>query len=185
MWRISLVVLMAPIVVLAVVMVVRYADSFLPHLSELEKIAAEANEQVVPIADAFYPLAVAVEGKDNIRSYAMQEAYRSLGYDEHKMSFEWFFDRLIWKLSSHLHLDEREVFGIWVSCSLFGCGKGLFEAARKYHGKEIVELSCQELAGLAAVVQAPMTYKPRSKKSEERITEILTETKLHDCGSGF
>lgn len=151
-----------------------YAISFLPHLSELKSISSRGSESIGSIEHAFYPLAVAGESTEGLRSYAVRQAYRSLVF-EHSPggTFSWHTNNILWLGASYFHFNEHEIFGLWVECALSRCDSGLKSAARKYFGKEITDLSEKELAGLVAVVKGPTRYAPGTELGEKRTNEIL------------
>ncbi len=60
-----------------------------------------------------------------------------------------------------------------MSCSLYGCGKGLKEAAHLNYNREIFDLNMKELISLAVLVRGPSLFKIGSKKSEEKIKIIM------------
>jgi len=161
---------------LTVGLIIWYGVSFYPNLKKLELISNRGNETVLDVKDKFYAYAVIAESERNIRLYAMRQAYWSLVFNEVKGStIIWHSGNTLWLLASYIHFDKSEIFGIWVDCSIYGCGKGLNVAANKYYKKNIPFLNKKELAGLAALVKSPEKYKPGSKNSEEKIMEILAK----------
>lgn len=158
-----------------------YAVSFLPHIGELQAIAVRGNASVGGIENVLYPLAVAGESKEGLRSWAVRQAYRSLVYEKTRgQMLSWHANNTLWYGASRLHLNERQVFGLWVECAIAGCGYGLKEAARKYFGKELTQLSERELAGLVAAVRNPTMFAPGSDCGEKRTKEILEKAKTHN-----
>lgn len=83
-------------------------------------------------------------------------------------------------MAARIHLNEHQVFGLWVDCAISQCGYGLTEASRKYFGKELSKLSVRELAGLVAAVRSPARYAPGSEHGEKRATEILDKARAHN-----
>lgn len=151
-----------------------YGVSFLVHLSELKSLAAQGQEIKASANPAFYKLAVLGETKDRIRSYALRQAYWSLVAEkEHGSTLSSHLNNLLWLASSHIHLNEDEVFGLWVECSLYGCGHGLMDASNKYFRKPINALTVEELAGLVALVKSPAMFAPGTTRGEERKLMIL------------
>ena len=109
-----------------------------------------------------------------------RQAYWSLVFkDKRSGNLSWHLNNLLWEMASCLHFGEQEVFGLWVNCALFDCGEGLREAARKYYGKRLPELSRRELAGLVVLVRSSTRFKPGSEGSEKRINEILEKVRIH------
>lgn len=151
-----------------------YMASFAPHLRELRSLAAQGMKVKEDANPAFYSLAVAGETKNLIRSYAVRQAYWSLVAEKGSGgTLSWHLDNILWQVASHLHFNEDEVFGIWVECSLYGCGRGLKEASLKFFGKPIGTLSEEELAALVALVKSPSIYPPGTPRGEERKHMIL------------
>lgn len=159
---------------LLVALVFWYAISFLPHLSELKSISSRGSESIRNIEHVFYPLAVAGETTEGLRSYAVRQAYRSLVF-EHSPgeTFSWHANNILWLGASYFHFNEHEIFGLWVECALSRCDSGLKSVARQYFGKEITDLSERELAGLVAIVKGPTRYAPGTELGEKRTNEIL------------
>ncbi|QAU34677.1 transglycosylase domain-containing protein [Janthinobacterium sp. 17J80-10] len=157
-----------------------YVAFFLPHLNELKAQAKYGQEIVRPVKEALYPLAIAAEGEKGIRIGAIRDAYWSVLSRNNVPAVRRHINEWLWMLVSYIHFDEREIFGIWANCALLGCDKGLPEAARKYYGKAITEMSQRELAGLVALIKSPTAFAPGSKRSEKRIEVILEEIKPHN-----
>ena len=133
----------------------------LPHLYELQAIAARGNASVSRVEKVLYQLATAGESKEAIRSWAVRQAYWSLVYENSRGGMlGWHANNLLWNLASRVHLNEREVFGLWVQCAISQCGYGLTAASPKYFGKDLSELSERELARLVATVRSPTKYAP-------------------------
>ncbi|SRR5712692_434138 len=158
-----------------------YALSFLNHVGELKAIAERGNKSVASVERVLYSLAVAGETKEGLRSYALRQAYASLVFDENPSSMlSRRANDALWYFASNLHLRDQQVFGLWVECALYGCGRGLKEAAREYFGKELHNLSERELAGLVALVKSPSIFKPGSERGEQRTNEILEKVRTQD-----
>lgn len=175
--RLSVILATAPIVVA----VAWYTTSFLPYASELQDIAAEGNEEVSAMIATLYPLAVAGESTEGIRTHAMRQAYRSLVYSKTRQRMlRWHLNNALWNVASHLHFDEKEVFGLWARC-VFGCGKGLSYVAREYLEKDMTELSCRELAMLVAMVRNPIGFRRGSDYYQERTEAILEKATAQDA----
>lgn len=162
-------------------LVIWYCVSFYPNLKELNKVSIEGNISIDNVNPIFSSFVVNSESKKGIRIYAMRQAFWSLVFEnEGKGNISWHGNNALWFLASYIHFDEKEIFGIWVDCALFGCGKGINTAALKYYGKELHMLTEKELAGMAVLVRSPQKYKPGSKSSEERIKEIMEKTLTHN-----
>ena len=129
--RLSVILAMAPIGL----SVAWYATSFLPYVGELQNMAAEGNEEAAAVIDTLYPLAVAGESVEHIRTYAMRRAYWSLVFSKTRQgSFGWHLNSMLWNVASYLHFDEEEVFGLWARC-VFDCvsAVGLFSLSLTTH----------------------------------------------------
>lgn len=158
-----------------------YSNSFLPYLNEINKSVVTGNEKIKPILTTFYPLAIAGETKEGIRWYAIRQTYWSLVHSKEKNGHgSWHLNTTLWYYASHIHLTDQEVFGLWVNCSLYGCDKGLSEAAQEYYEKLLSELSYEEQAGMVALVRSPSRYKVGSEKSKNRIKEIIEKAEAHN-----
>lgn len=155
-----------------------YAISFLPHIGELKSISARGHESIARMNSAFYPLAVAGETKQGLRSYAMRQAYWSLEFQHTprpRRTLWWHANNLLWLGASYLHFNEREIFGLWVACALSYCDGGLHTIARQHFGKEIAHFSERELAALVAMVRSPSRYAPGTVRGEQRANRILEQ----------
>jgi membrane carboxypeptidase/penicillin-binding protein len=89
----------------------------------------------------------------------------------------WNANNILWRGASLMHFTEQEIFGLWVECALSRCDGGLNFIARKYFGKELLELSQRELASLVAVVRSPTRYAPGTESGKKRTNEILEKAK--------
>ena len=158
-----------------------YSFSFLPHIAELNDISSRGSESVKEIESALYPLAVASESREGLRSYAVRQAYYSLVYkDNPGRTLAWHANNILWYGASYFHFNDHELFGIWAQCALSGCGQGLNEVARKYFGKDLVVFSEKELAGIVAVIRSPTRFAPGTEAGEKRANEILERAKTHN-----
>jgi hypothetical protein len=151
-----------------------YMASFIPHLGELKSLAGQGVKIKKDANPAFYSIAVAGETTNRIRSHAFQQAYWSLVAEKRNSGMlSWHLNNVLWQIASHLHFNNEETFGIWVECSLYGCGRGLEEASQKFFGKAINTLSEDELAGLVALVKSPSIYAPGTMRGQDRKRMIL------------
>lgn len=175
--RLIIIVLLIP----SATLIIWYSISFLPHLCEINRLVESGNKKAKPILHSFYPLAVAGETKEGIRTYAMRKAYGSLVYSKNRKGMgSWHLNNMLWYFASHIHLTDQEVFGLWVNCSLYDCNKGLSEASQVYYEKSLQDLSIQEQAGLVALVRSLSMYKVGSKKSKNRIKKITEKAGVHN-----
>ena len=172
--RVVAIIVLVPVLWLAV----WYIQSFFPHIDELHAISERGQLSMVNNKELFYKYAVAAESKEGIRKSATGMAYWSLVFSKNrpKNNLSWHFDNLFWYLASFIHFNEQDIFGIWINCAFYGCGRGLNEVSRIYYDKGLSELSKKELAGIAAFVTNPPLYKPGSKKSEDRIKQIIDKS---------
>lgn len=158
-----------------------YSFSFLPHLRDLNDISSRGNESVKVIESVLYPLAVASESREGLRSYAVRQAYYSLEYkDNPGRTLVWHANNILWYGASYLHFNDREIFGIWAQCALSECGQGLNKIARKYFGKDLASFSEMELSGLVAMIRSPTMFAPSTEAGEKRAAEILERAKTHN-----
>ncbi|HEY8158725.1 MAG TPA: transglycosylase domain-containing protein [Methylobacter sp.] len=154
-----------------------YMASFIPYLGELKSLAEQGVKIKKDANPAFYSIAVAGETTNRIRSYAFRQAYWSLVAEKGNSGMlSWHLNNVLWRVASHLHFNKEETFGIWVECSLYGCGRGLEEASQKFFGKAINTLSEDELAGLVALVKSPSIYAPGTLRGQDRKRMILENT---------
>ncbi|MCW8924217.1 MAG: transglycosylase domain-containing protein [Gammaproteobacteria bacterium] len=133
-----------------------YLVSFHPFLSKLNEISEIVSRSVPDVSEKLYLIVHANETDNDIRKYAMRQAYRSLSYDATKEgNISWHLNNFLWYFSSYLYFTNREIFYLWIDCSLYGCGKGISEASLKFFGKNIKSLSEAELITLVSFVRAP------------------------------
>lgn len=167
----------APILGLAV----WYSASFLPHLGELRDISSRGRVSLKNVESGLYPLVVASETKEYLRSYALRQAYHSLVYDKNPGRMVWWHaNNLLWYGASFIHFNDQDIFGIWADCALLGCGHGLIEIAPEYFGKELAAFSEKELASLVGVVRSPKRLAPGTEAGERRAIEIQDKAKPHN-----
>jgi hypothetical protein len=161
-----------------------YSFSFLPHLGELNEISSRGSESVKEIENVLYPLAIAGESREGLRSYAVRQAYFSLvDKDNPGRMLVWHANNFLWYGASYLHFNNHELFGIWAQCALLGCAQGLNEVARKYFGKDLTAFSKKELAGIVAVIRSPTRFAPGTEAGEKRANVILERAKTHKSAS--
>lgn len=164
-----------------VVLVVWYLLSFVVNISELNKFAKKGGEVVDISNPILYELVVAAESKSTIRGFAMKNAYYSIVYEKEKSRIIWWhLNNLLWYYASYLHFSDKDVFAIWVECSLSPCGKGLNDASEKYFGKKLNLLSVTELAQLVASVRSPSKYALGSAQGNERASLLLKSIETHN-----
>ena len=143
-------------------------------MNDIKEYLTSANQEALPVIDSLYKYAITAETKSGIRGYAVRTAYWTLVFkDEHKGNMSWHANNLLWLLASHLHFNDKEIFGLWLSCSIVGCGKGLPSASEIYYGKKLSKLTHREMVGLVAMAKSPSVFKPGSDRSEKRIEFIL------------
>ena len=161
--------------------VIWYSLSFLPHLGELKEISSRGSASLLGVEKDLYPLVVASESKEGIRSYAAGQAYYSLEYEKSPGGMlAWHANNFLWNSATFLHFNEHEMFGIWAQCALSGCSHGLNEITQKYFGKHLDSLSKSELAGLVAVIQSPTRFAPGSASGEQRANEMLEKANIRN-----
>lgn len=159
-------------------MLVWYWVSFLPHLGQLRDFSARGSQSIKDVERVLYPIALASESREQIRSYAMRQAFYSLVWEKKRSgTLGWHANNAMWYGASYLHFSEGELFGIWTHCALTGCGHGISEVARKYFAKDLSSLSEREIAGLLGIVRNPNRFAPGSAAAEKRIDEVLAKVK--------
>ena len=153
-----------------------YSLVFYPHLEKLNQVINEGNNIISNVSPKFYAFAVAAESKKGIRVYAVKQAFHSLVWSKERgRAISWHGNNILWLLASYIHFDEKEIFAIWVNCSISGCGRGLNAAAVKYYNKELHALNEQELIGITVLARNPQRFTPGSKQSEELIKKIMNK----------
>ena len=151
-----------------------YFSSFYPHLAELNKIIKNEENAVSNISD-IQKLAVMVESKQGIRSYALQQAYRELVFDKKpKSNADWHTNTALWYFSSYLHFNENETFYLW-SALVYSGKKGLQKSSIHLYGKELLDLNIRQKAELIAMVKAPNRFKLGSSALKKRVDSILNK----------
>ncbi len=156
------------------VLCVWYMLSFLPHLGELKALAAQGNQAIKNVRTMLYSMAVIGETEAVIRSHSIRQAYSFLTANKRPGSMlSWHMNNALWLGASKLHFTDEEMFGIWVECSIHGCGHGLEEAAHKQFGKTLNDLSLREMADLVAAVRSPTRYAPGTWLGQHRADKIL------------
>lgn len=163
-----------------IALLVWYVAFFLPHLNELKAQARYGQENVRSVKEILYPFAIAAEGEKGVRIAAIRNAYWSVLSRNYEPTIRRHLNELLWMFVSYVHFDEQEIFGIWANCALLGCDKGLPEAARKYYGKAITDMSHRDLAGLVVLIKSPTAFGPGSERSEKIIEVILEKVKTHN-----
>lgn len=149
------------VVLPVIVVLIWYISSFLAYYKELLTSAERGTISISSIQKQIYPLAVAAETKEGIRSHAIRKAYWSFVFRNNpKSNFSWQLNNLLRYAASHLHFNDQQVFGIWIDCSLCSCGEGLGKTAQEYYGKQLGEPSLREITGLVALVRSPSRFKP-------------------------
>ena len=163
------------------ILAVWYISSFAVNLNEMNSYATEGGKLIKTTNPIFYDLAVAAESKSTIRGFAMRNAYYSIVYEKHKSRMLWWhLNNILWYYASYLHFSDKEIFSIWVECSVSSCGKGLNDASNKYFGKNLNQLTEIELSQLVASVRSPSKYAPGSAQGNERANMLLKSIKTHN-----
>jgi hypothetical protein len=158
-----------------------YGVSFHPYTGKIENLANYGNGSAEVVMPDLYQYAVAAETEYGIRAHASRQAYWHLVSSKKRTStLSRHMNSLLWYVASHITFDNKEIFGVWVACSVSQCGKGLPVASKEYFGKELVQMNQHELLGLVAMVKSPSAYKPGSEHSEKRIEYILRNLKTHN-----
>lgn len=167
------------VVLPSIALLLWFALAFLPHLGEPKVLSAAGIRQTIPVAGALYPYAVASESKSRIRAYAISRAYSWLVVrKEPERAIFWHANNVLWYLASLFCFDDREVFGLWISCAWSGCGQGLPKAAHTYYGKGMEELTQRELAGLVALARNPAAFGAGTARYEKQVDSIIEAAKL-------
>jgi hypothetical protein len=170
--RILLIVAIAPILGI----VTWYGVSFLPHLSDVKSISKEGEIIVGAASDRLYALTIASESKEHIRAGAMSAAYRSFVYERKGgNNLGWHLNNLLWLMASHVHFNDKQVFGIWAYYAPYERGHGLNKAAEYYFRKPLSRLGEREYAALISAARSPVRYKPGSEPSEQRVDMLLNK----------
>jgi hypothetical protein len=167
------------LIVPVVTFLIWYKIGYLPYEYELKTISRQGVENIGELDKNFYKIAVAAKSTNNIRSWAMTQAYWLLKWKQNPgRTLSWHINTLLWYLSSYLNFDEQEVFGIWIECAVEPCNSGLKLTAQKYFNKNLTELNDWQLARLVSFVESPSVYAFGKEKGEKRANEILEKAKL-------
>ncbi|OGW17943.1 MAG: hypothetical protein A2X56_10710 [Nitrospirae bacterium GWC2_57_13] len=174
MWKRTRNVLLMVVMVSILGIVTWYAISVLPYLSDVKSISKEGEIMVSTASDRLYALTVASESKEHIRASAMSAAYRALIYERKGGgNLSWHLNNLLLLMASHVHFNDKQVFGIWAYYAPYERGRGLNKAAEYYFRKPLSRLGEREYAVLISAARSPMRYKPGSEHSEQRADMIL------------
>lgn len=162
-------------VVSAVGLFYGYTKSFVPHLDELESFANRGHAAAGEVEGVLYSLAVAAEPEDGIRTWAIRQAYSTLVVKKtgSQRTIPLQLNIALWIFVSNINLSDEQIFGLWVDCALYSCGRGFQEAAHEQFGKELKELSKRELAGLVAMVKNPSVFRPGTLRGDQRARKII------------
>lgn len=155
-----------------IAMIIWYGTSFYPYLDEMDAFSNRGSKSIQVLRSDFPRIVEIAETKTRIRSYAMEQAFWTLEPEKYQAQPSLHVNNLLWFVSSYIHFSDQEILGIWVDCSLFGCGKGLNLAVEKYYNTKLQNLNERDQIGLAVLVRSPTRYKPGSDRSETRISEI-------------
>jgi hypothetical protein len=154
--------------------------SFVPYLNELRKLADSGEKSLGPNRTLLCRLVMTAETNAGMRNYAIKQAYFHFVAEKHSGStLSWHVNTLLWRAGSVIHLSEREVCGIWAECALYGCGRGLREAARRHLADELQYLTDIQLAALVVMVRSPSRFAPNTKLGSERASELLKRSITH------
>jgi len=178
--RVLLTLLISPVVAFGI----WYELSFQPYTNQIEELANYGNSEAQPVMPELHKYAVAAETEYGIRAYASQQTYWHFVFSNNRTStLSWHINSVLWYAASYLKFDDKEIFGVWVACSVLRCGRGLPEVSKEYYGKEIARMDQHELLGLVAMVKSPSAYKPGSERSEKRIEYILRNINTHNTSA--
>ncbi len=154
-------------------MIIWYGVSFYPYLDEIGAFSKRGSESIRALRGNFQRIVEIAETKPRVRSYAMEQAFWKLEPEKNRSQPSLHVNNVLWFVSSYIHFSDEEILGIWVDCSLLGCGKGLNVAVEKYYNTKLHNLDERDLIGLAVLVRSPTRYEPGSERSEKRISEII------------
>lgn len=175
--RVLLTLLVSPFVIFAI----WYGLTYQPYKNQIEELAKYGISEAQPVMPELHKYAIAAETEYGIRVWASRQAYWYLGLDDkHTSTLSRHINSALWYAATYITFDDKEIFGVWVACSVSGCGKGLSGASKEYFGKEMALLNPHELLGLVAMVKSPRAFNPGSERSEKRIEYILQNLRTHN-----
>ena len=150
-----------------------YGFGFLQYKNEIDHVLVNSDKMYKDVDSSLYKLSVIAEGEKGIVRWASQRAYWDIAHHKEDKNLTRQLNSLLWFYCIQLHYNQKEIFKLWCHYSLYIDGYGLNNAALKYFGKSIKELSLEEKAAIVAMVKSPSRYEPGSEKSIERIKYIL------------
>ena len=123
-------------------------------------------------------MALKEEGKKGIARYVAH----TLAVENSNGGFRnyWHLVGLHWHLWLRLSFSEKETFKLWLAIAANGNGRGMNEAATLHFNKPFSHLSCNQLAQLVVMVRSPTTFKPGSKRNEQR---VISKGVANECNS--
>lgn len=157
-----------------------YSFGFLPYLDELKSVAQSGRDNLIEIEDEIYLIAVAADGRENIRKHAIKSAYWSIYSSKNNQKvIVRNLTEMLWYVSSYLHFDDLEIFHIWSLYAPYEKGRGLAKSSEYYFNKKLEMLTHKQLAVLIAVTKSPSRYKLGSAKLNTRVKSILERVETH------
>lgn len=157
-------------VLLCITIVIYIASYYFIEIRPLNESITQKINNYSPLSTNYLLMQKMVlkeEGKKGIARYVAH----NLAVENSNGSFRnyWHLVGLHWHLWVWLNLSEKETYQLWLAIAANGRGIGMNEAATLHFNKPIVQLSCNQLAQLVAMVRSPTIFKPGNTRNTQRV----------------
>jgi hypothetical protein len=147
---------------------------FQPYCSQIKTFIQNSHPLYKRPPKALHNIAILAEGKNGIRSHVVQSLLIQFGRNKQRM-LNWHCDSLLWMLLMDLHFTEAENFALWCYFTPYEHGVGLHESANFYYGRNLDQLSLEEMTTVVARGRYPLVYQKYPEKLEKRVNDLLAK----------
>lgn len=145
---------------------------FKPYIPRIQKIIDEANPLYKNPPQALLKIAELAEGNKRINTYVIQQLLKKMERDKQR-AWKWHLDYAMWSFLFTRHFSDADRFALWCKFAPYENGKGLNESSNFYYGRDINQLTTEELISIVAIVKAPSFYKTNPEKLKKRVNDLL------------
>ena len=145
---------------------------FKPYKQRIQKIIDEANPLYKNPPQALLKIANLSEGNKRINNYVVQRLLKIMKSNKQR-AWEWHLDYAMWSFLFICHFNDTDKFALWCELAPYENGEGLNESSNFYYGRDINQLTIEELISIVAMVKAPAFYKTNPEKLKKRVNDLL------------
>lgn len=145
---------------------------FKPYIPRIQKIIDEANPLYKNPPQPLLRIAGLAEGNKRINTYVVQRLLKKMEKDKQR-AWKWHLNYAMWSFLFTCHFSDADRFALWCKFAPYEKGEGLNESSNFYYGRDINQLTTEELISIVAIVKAPTFYKTNPEKLKKRVNDLL------------